>query len=98
MGVNEIGSCRVEAESILSLKLHLQSSVGEVQSRTDWNPVWTRPNPTVPVQVWDFPKNTGPLGLRSGHSHIARDRLRPGLDWDRINLYKQYANILFLIH
>ena len=26
MGVNEIGSCRVEAESILSLKLHLQSA------------------------------------------------------------------------
>ena len=74
------------------------TSVGEVRSRTDWNPVWTRPNPTVPVQVWDFPENIGPLGLRSGHSHIARDRLRPGLDRDRINLYKQYANILFLIH
>ena len=46
-------------------------SVGEVQSRTNWDPVWTGPNPAVPVQVWDFPENTRPLGLRSGHSHIA---------------------------
>ena len=61
------------------------SSVGEVRSQTDWDPVWTGPNPTVPVQVWDFPKNTRLLGLRSGHSHIARDRLRPGLDRDRIS-------------
>ena len=49
----------------------VQSSVGEVRSRTDWDPVWTGPNPAVPVQVRDFPKITGPLGLRSGHSHIA---------------------------
>ena len=58
------------------------SSVGEVRSRTDWDPVWTRPNPAVLVLVQDFPKNPGPLGLWSGHSHIARDCLRPGLDWD----------------
>ena len=62
----------------------IRSSVGEVQSQTDWDPVWTGPNPTVLVQVWDFPKNTGLLGLWSGHSHIAGDRLRPGLDWDCI--------------
>ena len=61
-----------------------QGSVGEVQSRTNWDPVWTGPNPTVPVQVWDFPKNTRPLGLQSGHSHISQDCLRPGLDQDRI--------------
>ena len=59
-------------------------SVGEVHSQTDWDPVWTRPNPAVPVPVWDFPKNPGPLGLQSGHSHIAQDRLRPGLDQDCI--------------
>ena len=46
-------------------------SVGEVQSQTDWDPVWTGPNSAVLVPVWDFPKNTGPLGSRSGHSHIA---------------------------
>ena len=67
------------------LKGHsISGSVGEVWSRTDWDPVWTRPNPAVPVPVWDFPKNPGPLGLQSGHSHIARDRLRPSLDRDRI--------------
>ena len=83
---------------LVSMLCSLENSVGEVRSRTDWDPVWTGPNPAVPVQVWDFPENTGPLGLRSGHSHIARDRLRPGLDRDCINLYKQYANILFLLH
>ena len=72
-----------------------QPSVGEVQSRTDWDPVWTGPNPAVPVQVPDVPKDTGPLGLWSGHSHIAQDRLRPGLDRDCISYN---ANILFLIH
>ena len=46
-------------------------SVGEVRSQTDWDPVWTGPNPAVPVPVWDFPKNTGPLGLQSGQFHIA---------------------------
>ena len=74
-------ACEVTCEGLV-----IQSSVGEVQSRTDWDPVWTRPNPAVPVQVWDFPENTGLLGLRSGHSHIARDCLRPGLDRDHINL------------
>ena len=59
-------------------------SVGEVRSQTDWDPVWTGPNPAVPVPVWDFPKNPGPLGPRSQHSHIAPDRLRPGLDRDCI--------------
>ena len=58
------------------------ASVGEVRSRTDWDPVWTGPNPTVPVPVWDFPKNVGPLGLWSGQSHIAQDSPRPGLDQD----------------
>ena len=46
-------------------------SVGEVRSQTDWDPVWTGPNPVVLVLVWDFPKNMGPLGLRSGQFHIA---------------------------
>ena len=36
----------------------------------------------------------GPLGPRSGHSHFARDRLRPGLDWDRIT-YISYMLIFF---
>ena len=49
----------------------LAASVGEVQSCTDWDLVWTGPNPAVPVQVPDFPKDTRPLGFRSGHSHIA---------------------------
>ena len=49
----------------------VETSVGEVRSQTDWNPVWTGPNPAVLVQVWDFPKNTRPLGPRFGHSHIA---------------------------
>ena len=48
----------------------LAPSVGEVWSQADWDPVWSRPNPTVPVLVWDFPKNVGPLGLQSGQSHI----------------------------
>ena len=52
-------------------------SVGEVRSGTDWDPVWTGPNPAVPVPVWDFPKNPGPLGLRSGHSNLAQDRPDP---------------------
>ena len=50
---------------------HAGTSVGEVRSQTDWNPVWTGPDPAVPVPVWDFPKNTGPLGLQSGQFHIA---------------------------
>ena len=49
----------------------ISRSVGKVQSQTDWDPVSTGPNPVVPVPVWDFPKNTGPLGLRSGQFHIA---------------------------
>ena len=72
----------------------LPGSVGEVRSRTDWDPVWTGPNSAVLVPVWDFPKNTGPLGSRSGHSHIARDHLRPGLDRDRIT-YISYMLIFF---
>ena len=47
------------------------TSVGEVRSQTNWDPVWTGPNPMVPVPVWDFPKNMGPLGLQSGQSYIA---------------------------
>ena len=70
-------------------------SVGEVWSGTDWDPVWTRPNPAVPVPVWDFPKNPRPLGLRSGHSHIARDRLRPGLDPDRITYISNMLILFF---
>ena len=46
----------------------VKASVGEVRSWTDWDLVWTRPNPAVPVWVWDFPKNLGPLGLWSGQS------------------------------
>ena len=69
------------------------ASVGEVQSGTNWDPVWTGPNPAVPVPVWDFPKIPGPLGLRSGHSHIARDHLRPGLDRDRVTYI---SNMLIL--
>ena len=68
-------------------------SVGEVRSRTDWDLVWTGPNPAVPVPVWDFPKIPGLLGLRSGHSHIARDHLRPGLDQDRMTYI---SNMLIL--
>ena len=47
------------------------TSVGEVWSQTNWDPVWTRPNPIVTVWVWDFPKKRGPLGLWSGHSNIS---------------------------
>ena len=61
----------------------ISSSVGEVWSQTNWDPVWTGPNSAVPVLVWDFPKNTGLLGLWSGQSHIAQDCLRPSLDRDR---------------
>ena len=56
-----------------------ESSFGEVRFQTDWDLVWTGPNPAVPVPVWDFPKNAGPLGLRSVHSHLAQDR--PDLVW-----------------
>ena len=53
----------------------IDDSVGEVWSRTNWDLVWTGPNPAVPVPVpvQDFPKNTGPLGLQSGQFHIAQD-------------------------
>ena len=68
-------------------------SVGEVRSQTDWDPVWTGPNPAVLVLVWDFPKNPGPLGPRSQHPHIAQDHLRPGLDRDRITYI---SNMLIL--
>ena len=71
------------------------SSVGEVWSRADWDLVWTGPNPVVPVLVWDFPKNTGLLGLQSRHSHIARDRLRPGLDWDHLTYISSIQIIYF---
>ena len=71
----------------------LTDSVGKVRSQTDWDPVQTGPNPAVPVPVWDFPKNSGLLGLRSGHSHIAQDHLRPSLDQDRITYI---SNMLIL--
>ena len=81
-------------DKIVDLISGVPPSVGEVRSQTDWDPVWTEPNSTVPVPVWDFPKNTGPLGSRSGHSHIAPDRLRPGLDWDHMT-YISYMLIFF---
>ena len=71
------------------------TSVGEVRSRTDWDPVWTGPNPAVPVLVWDFPKNSGPLGLLSRHSHITRDHLRPGLDRDHLPYISSIQIIYF---
>ena len=74
------------------------TSVGEVQSWTD--PVWTGPHPTVSVQVWDFPKNTRPETAWSpvwAFPYCLRlSQTRSGLGPH--NLYKQYANILFLIH
>ena len=75
------------------------TSVGTVRSQTDWDPVWTRPNSMVPVPVpvLDFPKNMGLLGLWSGHSNIAQDCLRPGLDWDH-STYISTVLILYLAH
>ena len=66
-------------------------------TQTDWDPVWTGPNPPVPVLVWDFPKNMGPLGLRSGQFHIAWDSPRPGLYQDRLNYLSNVFNIIFWI-
>ena len=71
MGCSLTGGWGRCCEAALTHCSIVESSVGEVQSQTDWNPVWTGPNPAVLVQVWDFPKNTGPLGPRFGHSHIA---------------------------
>ena len=78
-------------------KYRYRISVGEVRSRADWDPVWTGPNSAVPVPVWDFPKKAGPLGLRSGQSHIGRDGPRPGLDQDRLNYLSNESNVIFLI-
>ena len=72
-------------------------SVGEVRSQTDWDLVWTGPNPAVLVPVWDFPKNTGSLGLWSGQFHIAWDGPRPSLDRDHLNYLSNVFNIIFLI-
>ena len=57
------------------------SSVGEVQSWTDWDLVWTGPNPVVLVWVWDFLKNPRLFGLWSGQSHMGQDG--PDLVWTR---------------
>ena len=94
-GVMNEGHRHGSTDKGLGTWIHVGVSVGEVWSQTDWDPVWTRPNPTVPVPVWDFPKNTGPLGPRSGHSHIAQDCLRPGLDRDRITYISYMLIFLF---
>ena len=90
-----VARAHLVALTIIHSACALGASVGEVQSQTDWDPVWTGPNLAVPVPVWDFPKNTGPLGPQSGHSHIARDRLRPSLDPDRITYISNMLILFF---